>query len=392
MSNRPRVSLVSHAYLEERYRGKLDYLAQNVNLTLVSPDEFPFPYGLYGADFPKERAYNVETFPCHFPLGLRTSTRWILASRDLGFRHSAPDVIHVENEAHSFSLLQALIWRRLYAPQAKVVVFVWANQRLKGTKGIVLTLLSRLMRPGIDFYIVGNTEGKTLLVECGVPAGRVAVFPSVGTDVNYYTPGSLEERMHLRREMGIAPDEFVIGFVGRLVVDKGIPDLVLAFRQLSEEAHGALPRLLCVGDGPLKPDLLALQPEVLVASPGGNGRVLPYYRVMDVLVLPSRTMPLWKEQFGLVLTEAMACGVPVIGSDSGSIPEVIGEAGFVFAEGHVPELTHCLRILMRSPEQRNLLAERGRRWASDKYADRQIARQTLAVYRDMLNLPGASPT
>ena len=58
-----------------------------------------------------------------------------------------------------------------------------------------------------------------------------------------------------------------------------------------------------------------------------------HLRALDALVLPSESTPLWKEQFGHVLIEAMACGVPVVGSDSGAIPEVIGEAGLLFPGG-----------------------------------------------------------
>jgi glycosyltransferase involved in cell wall biosynthesis len=290
----------------------------------------------------------------------------------------------VENEAHSFSLLQALLCRRFYAPRAKVVVSIWANQRLTGIKGIALNILARLMRPGVDYFIAGSAQGRALLAESGVPAGRMAVFPMGGTDVDYYTPAPPEERARLRREIGIAPDEFLIGFVGRFVLDKGIPDLMLAFRQLREQAHGARPRLLCVGDGPLKKELLALQPEVLVASPGGSGAVLRYYRAMDVLVLPSRTMLHWKEQFGRVLIEAMATGVPVIGSSSGEIPNVVGNAGMVFPEKDVTSLVNALNLLANDPHLKSACALKGRERVIGVYSDKRICEQTLQTYSRLL--------
>ncbi|KMW70854.1 hypothetical protein WN50_32145, partial [Limnoraphis robusta CS-951] len=67
----------------------------------------------------------------------------------------------------------------------------------------------------------------------------------------------------------------------------------------------------------------------------------------------------WKEQFGHVLIEAMACKVPVIGSDSGEIPHVIGEAGVVFPEGKAEALGDCIRQLMENPQQAEKLALRG---------------------------------
>jgi len=82
---------------------------------------------------------------------------------------------------------------------------------------------------------------------------------------------------------------------------------------------------------------------------------------MDVLVLPSKTMPTWKEQFGRVLIEAMACQVSVIGSSSGAIPEVIGKAGLVFKEGNAADLRAKIEQLKSSPKVRKELAQKGYR-------------------------------
>lgn len=379
-NNRPRVCLISHVYLEKRYRSKLNFLARDVDLTLVSPNEFPFAYGQYSAEFSEEREYKVRVYSCFFPLGLRTSTRWILASRDLGFRQHPPDIIHVENEAHSFSLLQAMIYRRVFAPKARVLIFVWANQRLIGLKGVLLTMLARVMRPGIDFYIAGNSEGRELLLEAGIPAEKIAVFPVVGVDTDYFSPASEEERVTLRRNMGLGPEHFVVGFVGRFVEDKGIFDLLQAFQKLRTEMNHDRLRLLCVGDGPLKSVLMSQGENVLVVSPGGNGKVLPYYRMMDALVLPSRTLPHWKEQFGLVLVEAMACGLPLVGSNSGAIPEVMGDAGKSFAEGKVSELVAVLSKLMASAAMRKEQSKSGSLRAKS-FGDKAVAERTASLYR-----------
>jgi quercetin dioxygenase-like cupin family protein len=81
---------------------------------------------------------------------------------------------------------------------------------------------------------------------------------------------------------------------------------------------------------------------------------------LDALVLPSLTRPNWKEQFGRVLVEAMACGVPVVGSDSGEIPRVIGQAGLSFPEGDAGALRASLAELMGSERRRAELGARGR--------------------------------
>jgi len=359
-------------------------LARDVDLTLVSPDEFPTAYGQYHADFSEQREYQVRVYRCRFPIGLRTSTRWILGTSDLGFRQHPPDIIHVENEANSFSLLQALIYRRLYVPKAKVLIFVWANQRSIGLKRPVSNMLARLMRPGIDFYICGNSEGRQLLLEVGVPTEKIAVCPLIGIDTTYFSPAAEGERAVLRRDVGLAPDDLVVGFVGRFVEDKGLRDLLQAFQQLRSEMNSDRLRLLCVGDGPLKSTLMSQGPSVLVASPGGNSKVLPYYRMMDLLVLPSRTLPYWKEQFGLVMAEAMACGLPVIGSSSGAIPEVIGNTDQVFAEGDVNMLAKKIKDLISSDVVRADLGGQGIKRVSNHYSDQQIARRTMDIYSQIV--------
>ncbi len=104
----------------------------------------------------------------------------------------------------------------------------------------------------------------------------------------------------------------------------------------------------------------------------------------DVHVLPSRTFPNWKEQFGRTLAEAMACETPVIGSDSGEIPHVIGDAGLIFPEGNAQELAARVRQLLDAPELYATLAAKGRQRVLENYTQERIARQTFEVYQEML--------
>jgi glycosyltransferase involved in cell wall biosynthesis len=113
-------------------------------------------------------------------------------------------------------------------------------------------------------------------------------------------------------------------------------------------------------------------------------QIAQQFHKIDVLVLPSRTTPVWKEQFGRVLAEAMACHVPVIGSNSGAIPEVIGDAGLIFPEGDVTALANCLRQLINSPDLRHDLAQRGYNRVITNYTQEHIALQTVAFYQQLM--------
>jgi len=104
---------------------------------------------------------------------------------------------------------------------------------------------------------------------------------------------------------------------------------------------------------------------------------------MDALVLSSRTLPNWKEQFGRVLVEAMACGVPVIGARSGEIPHVIGDAGLIVPEEDSDALRAGLLQLMQDDELRRDLGRRGRQRVLERFTQAQIAAETVDVYRSL---------
>ncbi|MGH2864896.1 MAG: glycosyltransferase family 4 protein [Solirubrobacteraceae bacterium] len=153
---------------------------------------------------------------------------------------------------------------------------------------------------------------------------------------------------------------FTVGYAGRLIESKGLIDLLEAVRRLAAPVE-----LSFIGDGELRP-LLEGQ-----AIPGSRARVLSgvkhaempgAYAQLDVLALPSRTTRTWKEQFGRAIVEALWCGVPVVGSDSGEIPwliELTG-GGLVFAEGDRNALAAQLATLRAAPELRRELAATGR--------------------------------
>jgi glycosyltransferase involved in cell wall biosynthesis len=111
-------------------------------------------------------------------------------------------------------------------------------------------------------------------------------------------------------------------------------------------------------------------------------------RGLDVLVLPSVSRPNWTEQFGRILVEAMACGVPVIGSSSGEIPEVIGQAGLIFPEGDASALAAHLQRLAGDPTLRGELATSGRARALERYTHRAVAEATVDMYRQLAGSPG----
>ena len=203
-------------------------------------------------------------------------------------------------------------------------------------------------------------------------------MPQFGFDTNVYKRST----PRIPRQAG---DPFTIGFIGRLKEEKGLALIVEALTMLPKYC-----RAVFIGNGPFKPAL-----EEQANTLGVSERVIfkpgvPTYKVAheieqwDVHVLPSLTRPNWIEQFGRTLTEAMSCETPVIGSSSGEIPYVIGDAGLIFKEGDVHELSACLQKLLDDPDLYAELARRGRQRVLDNYTPQEIARQTYKVYQSML--------
>jgi glycosyltransferase involved in cell wall biosynthesis len=221
----------------------------------------------------------------------------------------------------------------------------------------------------------------------GVLASRLSVLPQLGLDLARYARGDASRA----RAAGAPPTAGlpVIGFVGRVVPEKGVDVLVEALDSMAA-------RLLVVGDGAARAPLearTASWPIGKATFVGGvpDVAVPDYLACMDVLVLPSRTTEGWAEQFGHVLIEAMAAGVPVVGSSSGAISEVIGEAGLVFPEGDASALRVQLSALLDDAGLRKRLVGLGRARVERLYTNERIARAQHDIYRAVSDRRGSPP-
>ena len=176
-----------------------------------------------------------------------------------------------------------------------------------------------------------------------------------------------------------------IGYVGRLLPGKGLNVLAAALEKLKSEPW----RLLVVGDGPEREGF-----EQRLNAAGLSDRadftgaidfhlVSEYFHQLDALVLPTETTKRIREQFGRVLVEAMACGVPVIGSTCGAIPEVIGNAGLVFAEGDADALAVALQRMLSDESLRERLVVAGYARV-EQYSWERVAEKTYELFRQVL--------
>ena len=123
---------------------------------------------------------------------------------------------------------------------------------------------------------------------------------------------------------------------------------------------------------------------VRVLTDVAHDDVPDHLNAMDLMCAPSQTTARWREQFGRMLIEAMACGVPVVASRSGEIPHVVGDAGLVVDEADVASWTSAIDRLLGDPAVRRDLSARGIARAHDKYAWPVVARAHLEFFEELL--------
>lgn len=292
-------------------------------------------------------------------------------------RRFQPDLIHIDEEPYNLVAAQATTLARRVG--AKTVFFTWQNLYRRYPPPFRLFELFAYQHASAG--IAGNADAVEILRRKGFRK-PVEVIPQFGVDPDIFTPRCAE---------GDAVRPLTIGYYGRLVPEKGVDTLIDAVALLPHH-----PRLVIVGAGESLDALKERARErgvgdrITFRSTMPSAKIPSFLHDVDIVVVPSRTRPNWKEQFGRVIVEAMSCGVVVVGSDSGEIPNVIGDAGLTFPEGDVAALTMQLGRLLNDPALLQQFAEAGRQRVLEKYTQAQVAARTVALYRQVLSGEEAS--
>lgn len=362
-----RILMLSKACVVGIYQRKLEEIAaRGVTLRVLVPPSWHDERG----PMPLERTFTHGYELVETPIRLNGNFHlhyYPQVARHI--RAFQPDVVHVDEEPYNLATWHALFHARRAG--AKTVAFSWQNitrdypPPFRWGEGWALR--------NTDALIVGTHSAADVWREKGY-SGPLPVIPQFGTDPALFTPPA-----------STPARPFTVAYVGRLVPEKGIDVLLNAVARLQGDW-----RLVIVGGGPEREALaglaanLGLGERVTFEAQIASTEMPALYPRFDALVLPSLTRANWKEQFGRVLVEAMATGVPVVGSSSGAIPGVIGGAGLIFPEGDATALARHLSVLQSDTHLRRTLAAKGRQRVLDHFTHAQVAAETVAVYESLV--------
>jgi glycosyltransferase involved in cell wall biosynthesis len=331
--------------------------ARAVVLAAPAP-ELPSVHAAHGTAEPVSDEIEVRRMPAG---SRRERVTWL--ARQL--RDVRPDAVWVQEEPIDPFLLEILALYRLKS-RPRIVVSVCENifpvprRRLE-------RLTRRLLWPRLDRLLAVAAPSVEGIRAAGMPA-------SVPADT--LVAGGLGPPAHVEPvELPLPQSDFVVGFAGRLVEEKGWRVLAEALRSLPDEF-----KLAVAGDGPGLDGLRAELPErVHYAGLLPKDELWGFYAALDCLAVPSLTTPRWKEQLGGTLLDGLAMGVPVVASASGGLPDAMGEAGILVPEGDADALAGALLRLCEDEALRERLSRAGRERFDREFAIPAYARKIAAA-------------
>jgi glycosyltransferase involved in cell wall biosynthesis len=260
--------------------------------------------------------------------------------------------------------------------------------KLEGATGFKFRILlaSERLTAACSHLVICNSESlRRAALDLGIaPEAKLRLLgdgSSHGVDVRRFSPGNSS----VREQLGLHPDDLVLGFVGRLTRDKGLPELIMAFHDILK----AEPRthLLLVGWFDASEDALGVSWRSQVEShprihlTGFVDDTAPYYRAMDVMVLPT-----WREGFPNVVLEAAASGIPVVTTTStGSCDAVVPEVtGLLIPPGYPQAISEAVLRLLRDPELRLRMGKAARIWVVEHFVNERVLGLVTSLYESLV--------
>jgi glycosyltransferase involved in cell wall biosynthesis len=348
----------------------------DIELTVVTPEAWVEGYRKIHTVKNPEDEYKLITLPTSswgLPWGTMKNVTYIYRGMDKVIEEVKPDVFDILEEPYSLIAAHTLYLKEKLCRGAKCIFY--SAQNIKKTYPLPFRLTEKYVFNRADFSFPVSLEVSNVLSQKGFSKDMEVIPWGIDPVVfKRLQVSKLKEELKLKR--------FTIGFIGRLVNEKGIIDLMRAAAGMENDIS-----LLIVGRGPLEKKIMRLarrfnmNGRVIIRRGCEREEVPQYLSAMDLLVVPSLSTRHWKEQFGRIIIEAWGCLVPVIGSSSGHIPELIDQAGLIFEEGDVLELRHRIRQVKKNIRLRLQLIERGKIRLKNNYTWEKVAEKIYNVYK-----------
>lgn len=293
------------------------------------------------------------------------------------------DILHAAETFLPFSEQCA----RLRSPARRLVLTCWENIPFLHDDDPALARRKRFVAARTDRFIAVSPEARDALQAEGIAAERIEVIPP-GIHRQRFQVGAVSS---FRADLGLTDDDQMILYVGRLIREKGVVELVRSFAEVLAGNRRAV--LVLVGAGAERGRVeivaraLGVDHRVRLADFVGYDKLPSVYASADLFVLPSLSTPYWQEQFGMVLAEALSAGVPIVTTRTGSIASVVGDAAVLVPPYDIGALAAAIGTLLNDGTRRSELAARGVE-RSERFEATAVASRLATTYRRVL---GESP-
>ena len=403
MQNKLNLVIISHAYVYAPYRAKIEALAKYIDLdiTLITP-EFGLEGGgqkVYSTPY-KGKAYKHIILSGFFTGKLNF---FVFKNLKKTLQSLNPDIILLEEEYWTQVASQVSYVTRRFLPKTKLILLsqenichIWekeAKSPYQKLRYASFHQLEKFIIPKLDGLIFQFPEvwqdfdQRMLSLKF---KGLKGTFPQLGVDYDRFAQPITPKKMDaIRQKLNIEDKDFVYGYIGRLTLEKGIEDMIYAFESWDRPNT----RVLIIGNGEedyinnlnALIDKLNLNHIISIHPAIAFDDIPAYFQFLNIAILLSHTTPVWKEQFGRVLVESMAAGTPVIGSDSGAIPLVVGETGYIAPEKDILAIREALIEAYDNKSKYQKLAKLGQKRSESEFSYTAIANKTYNFIKKINN-------
>ncbi|MFC1812273.1 glycosyltransferase family 4 protein [Thermodesulfobacteriota bacterium] len=388
-----KVLILGHSYLATENRKQLNALARHINVVVLSPRRWHEGMTQFDIDADRvEGRQKIIHFVREYRFPYLPHSQYVLPGLRKAVRSIKPDLIHIESDPWTTFAVQMILVRN--SLDRKIPIVCTAKQNTYTSRSWLLDVLKKQIglwgiRNVARFIAVSDAVPDLYARHFNLPVQYFDRNTHLGVDTELFCPVNQKEKYMKRRHWLPAnhnPETFLVGYCGRLEEYKGITDLIEAIKNLRPKLNIDV-KVFFLGDGSMKQhldDLRKRESFIHLFSQVSHAAVAGFMKSLDLFVMPARKTKDHEEHDAHAVIEALACGLHCIGTDSGAIPDVIGDAGTIVPSQDTTELARAIGShISRFSDQKNEIPEfnvKGRNRAEKNFSLDAVARKNLNTY------------